>query len=103
MKVKIQSVHFTADQKLVEFIEKKMSKLTTFYDHILDTEVILDVEDRGGQVKEKIAKIAINVPGNKFFVKNERKTFEEAIDISVEELKKQLTKHKEKVKDHQAI
>ncbi len=102
MKVQIQSVHFTADQKLLDFIEKKLSKLETFFDHILDAEVILDVEDHGGQVREKIAKISINVPGNRIFVKNTRKTFEEAIDVSMQELSKQLTKHKEKLKEHKA-
>ena len=36
MKVEIQAVHFNADQKLKDFIEKKAEKLSTFHDRIID-------------------------------------------------------------------
>ena len=42
--VKIHSVHFDADKKLLNFIEERVNKLTKFYDHIIDAEVILKVE-----------------------------------------------------------
>ena len=35
MKLKVQSIHFDADQKLVDFIQEKVDKLLTFYDEII--------------------------------------------------------------------
>ena len=44
MKVKVQSIHFDADAKLINFIENKVDKLSHFYDQILDTEVFLRLD-----------------------------------------------------------
>ncbi len=44
MKVDIQSIHFTADYRLLDFITKKMEKVQTFYDGIKSTDVYLRVE-----------------------------------------------------------
>ena len=40
----VQSIHFDADQDLVNFIESKVSKLNQFYDRIIDSEVYLKVD-----------------------------------------------------------
>ncbi len=39
MNVKIQSVHFDADQKLVDYVSEKIEKLKTFHDRILKVDV----------------------------------------------------------------
>ena len=44
--IKVESVHFTADQKLVEFINERVGKLDTFFDHIVSTDVILKVDKK---------------------------------------------------------
>ena len=44
MKIQIQSLHFDADQSLKDFINKKLVKLETFYDRIIDSDVILSLE-----------------------------------------------------------
>ena len=44
MNVNIQTVHFDADSKLVEYIEKKISKLTQFHDRITKVDVYLKLE-----------------------------------------------------------
>ena len=41
MKVYTQSVNFTADQKLIDYVEKKMVGLEKFHDKIVDAEVFL--------------------------------------------------------------
>jgi len=43
MEVKINSVHFSPDKKLVDFVNKKVSKLDTFFDGIINAEVTLKV------------------------------------------------------------
>lgn len=97
MKIQTQSVHFDADVKLLEFIEKKVGKLQTFFDKIIDAEVFLRLE-KNGQVQDKIAEIKLNVPGSVLIAKESTKTFESSIDNSVAALKRQLIKRKEKMR-----
>ena len=75
MKLQIQSIHFDADQKLLEFVNKKSLKLETFHDKIIDGEVFLKV-DKDQHQENKIAEIKINIPGHSFFAKERSKTFE---------------------------
>jgi putative sigma-54 modulation protein len=97
MKVNIQSVHFDADQKLIDFIEGKVLKLTSQYDKIIETDVTLRI-DKATNNENKIAEIRLHVPGNDLYAKRQCKSFEEATDQSVDALKNQIIKHKEKQK-----
>ena len=49
MKVKVQSIHFDADRKLLDFVEDKVDKLSHYYEAIIGTEVFLrlDKSDAG--------------------------------------------------------
>lgn len=97
MKIKVQSIHFTADKKLLQFVEEKVDKLFVFYDQIIDSEVFLRL-DKSDTSENKIAEIKINTPGKILFAKEQCKTFEEATDTAVEALRRQITKHKEKLR-----
>ncbi len=97
MTVKIQSLHFDADKKLVEFIQERIDKLTHFYDGIITSDVILRV-DKSSEAENKVAEIKVHIAGNDLFAKKQCKSFEEAVDTSIEALKIQVKKHKEKVK-----
>ncbi|KAB2859006.1 MAG: ribosome-associated translation inhibitor RaiA [Flavobacteriales bacterium] len=94
--LKITSVHFDADKKLLEFIQEKVNKLGQYYDKIIDGDVILKV-DNNPTGENKVAEIKLSVPGNDIFAKKQCKTFEEATDLAVEALRRQLKKHKEKL------
>ena len=97
MKVNVQSVNFNADRKLIDFLENRMDKLETFYDKIISSDVYLKVENTS--VKEnKIVEIKLNVPRDKFIVKKQCKTFEEAVDSACSSLERKLIKRKEKMR-----
>ncbi len=95
MTIQTQAVHFSADKKLLIFIEKKLEKLNQFFDRILSAEVILKLEN-SGQIKSKIAEIKINLPGSVLFVKQDAISFEASVDSAVATLKRQLIKYKER-------
>ena len=97
MTVKIQSVHFDADKKLLEFIQERVDKLTHFYDDILRSDVILKIDNSSSQ-ENKVAEIKLHVPGNDLFVKRNCKSFEEAVDTGLDALRVQVKKHKEKLR-----
>jgi len=93
MQLKIQSVHFNADHKLETFIEDKLSKLSNHYDQIIGSDVILRLE-KSATRENKIAEIKLLIPGNDLFAKKQSKTFEEATDLAVDALKRQISKRK---------
>jgi putative sigma-54 modulation protein len=95
MKITVQSIRFTADKKLLSFIQKKADKLDTFYDHIISGEVYLKLENVEDEAN-KITEIKLMLPGTQLFAKEQCKTFEEAADLAVESLRKQISKHKQK-------
>jgi putative sigma-54 modulation protein len=97
MKLKIHSIHFDADQKLVDFVQEKVDKLDHFFDKIIDGEVFLRL-DKASNNENKIAEIRLNVPGSNLFAKKQSKSFEESTDIAVEALRRQVKKYKEKLK-----
>jgi putative sigma-54 modulation protein len=98
MKLQVHSIHFTADEKLLAFIQQKLSKLDQFYDRIVSGEVFLKL-DKGDKhnTHTKLLEIKINVPGAVLFVKETGKSFEEAVDLALDILKNQLKKFKEKI------
>jgi putative sigma-54 modulation protein len=100
MKLKINAVHFTADNTLVDFIQKKLNKLDHFYDRITGADVYLKLE-KGEKVDthKKLIEVNLHVPGKNIFVKEEGSTFEEATDIAIEVLTRQVKKVKQKQND----
>ncbi|MEX1192896.1 MAG: ribosome-associated translation inhibitor RaiA [Brumimicrobium sp.] len=96
MDIDIQSVGFTADQKLVNFINEKVEKLSHFFDRIVACEVYLRVEKKSVH-ENKLVEIKMNIPGKDLFAKKHCDSFEEATAEAVEALRKQIKKHKGKV------
>ena len=99
MKIQTQSVHFDADVKLLEFINKRISKLETYHDHIVSAEVYLRLENHG-QVHDKVAEVMIHIPGHTFIAKETFKAFEQSIDEASDSLKRQMVKYKERQRVH---
>ena len=69
MNVNIQTVRFSADTKLVEYVNRKLQKLTTFHDRIVKIDVYLKLDNVVHNIKDKIAEIRVQVPRHQFFVK----------------------------------
>ena len=99
MNVNIQTVRFDADTRLVEYINRKLEKLTTFHDRIIKVNVFLKLDNVVHTIKDKIAEIRVHVPGHDFFVKSTSKSFEgsfdDAFDSIVNPDKKEKNKNKQ--------
>jgi putative sigma-54 modulation protein len=96
MKLQVHSIHFNADQKLIDFIQKKVDKLETFYDRLTDGEVFLRLNNEG--IENKTVEIKLNVPGTQLFATEKARSFEAAADLASEALKIQLQKFKTKLR-----
>ena len=97
MNITVQSIRFDADRKLIEFIQRKVDKLDLFFDQIIDGECYLKLENVEDEAN-KITELKLNIPGNQLFAKGQAKSFEEAADLAVESLRRQINKHKTKTR-----
>lgn len=95
MNVKINAVKFRADEKLVSFVEEKVSKLDRHLPNALESEVTLKV-DKPESENNKQAEIRLVIKGNDLFASKQADTFEEAVMLTIDALKPQIEKIKDK-------
>ncbi len=95
MNVTISAIKFKADQKLETFITDKLEKLSKLHDGIIGSEVTLKL-DNTDKPENKEVDIRVKIRGNDAMASKVAKTFEEAGDLAIEAIKKQLVKSKEK-------
>ncbi len=98
MDIKMHSIRFDADEKLLSFIDTKVKKLPTVYDDIIGVEIFLRLDKDTSNRDNKLVEIKLDVKGQSVFAKKQCKTFEEATDLSIDALRKQLVKRKEKIR-----
>ncbi len=99
MNIQVNTVHFTADQKLIDFVNKKVAKLDTYFEGIIGAEIIMKVA-KPEAANNKVAEIKLSIPGSDYlFAEKQADSFEEAIDLAIEAIRRQLSKFKEKLKE----
>jgi putative sigma-54 modulation protein len=96
MTVNIHNVHFEADVKLIEHVNKKISKLQNHHDRIMNVDVFLKLDNVMHQIKDKVAEIRVTIPKHELFVKQSTKSFEESFDMALDSMLIQIKKVKEK-------
>lgn len=99
MDVKIKALHFSISEKLEKFTTKKVSKVIAKYDDIVSANVILKVIKPESNNNKEV-EIHLIAPGNELFAKKTASTFEEAIDLTIEAIKRQLEKQKFKTQNY---
>ena len=99
MEIKINAIHFEPTEKLQDFVNKKVLKLEKSLEDIKKVEVKLTVV-KPATALNKQASLAVNAAGTQIFVEKVCDTFEEAIDLCVDAMRVQLTKYKEKTRNH---
>lgn len=95
MQLTVNSVHFNADHKLIDFIKKKIDKLSSKNHDIIGGEVFLRLNNSSDKMN-KVTEIKLKVAGHDIFAKKESDSFEAAADLAVEALRRQLNKFKKK-------
>lgn len=98
MKVLTQAIHFKADSKLLDFIQKKLDKLELFYDRVIDAEVFLHVLNTSDK-ENKMVELKMRVPGETFMVKKTATSFEECIDLCADSMRRKLKAKNDRPKE----
>lgn len=96
MNVRIQTVRFEADNKLVDYVNNKLQKLETFHDRIIKVDVFLKLDNVVHTIKDKVAEIRVHVPKQNLFVKASSKSFEESFENAMDSIINQIKRKKEK-------
>lgn len=96
MIVHVQTLHFDADSKLIDYVNKKIQKLQQYHDRIIKVDVFLVLDNVVHTIKDKIAEIRVHVPKSDFFVKATSKSFEASFEEALEALIQQIKKKKQK-------
>ncbi|HYG18936.1 MAG TPA: HPF/RaiA family ribosome-associated protein [Ohtaekwangia sp.] len=100
MRLQVHSIHFDADRKLIHFIQKKLDKLDTFYDRLVDGEVFLRLNNEG--TENKTVEIKLRVPGSRLFAVEKARSFEAATGLAADALRMQLKKFKSRIRKGRA-
>lgn len=99
MKLNIQSIHFDADSKLLDFTQKKLDKLDQYFDRIESGDVFLRLE-KSETKANKLVEVKVLIPGSELFASKNAVSFEEAVEDATEAIRRQLKKTKEKLAAH---
>jgi putative sigma-54 modulation protein len=95
MNIQIQSVNFVADKQLKDFVNKKVDKLISINDSIINADVYLRV-DKPEAYDNKIVEIKLRSSDGGFFAKKQSNSFEKSTDLASQALRKQIIKNKQK-------
>lgn len=99
MNIKIQSIHFDADKKLLDFISKKLEKLEQFSDKIIDATVYLKLNNHKDKMN-KLVEVKLNLSNGMLFTEATSASFEAATEKVIETLKTQIKKRKEQLSEN---
>ena len=91
--INVKSLKFDADQKLLDYVEKKVGKLEKFFDNLGDIDVTLSLLP---DPDNKNARIQTRFPGEDLVIERNAKTFEEALTEAVDAMKEKIVRAKEK-------
>ena len=94
MEVKVKAIHFDVTEKLVAFINKQAEKLARHFDEITEMEVTLKVVKPETSMNKEAA-VKLTMPQHEdLYASKIADTFEEAVDLGIDALKRQLEKKK---------
>jgi len=91
--INVKSLKFNADEKLLEFIDKKVGKVEKFFDNLGDIDVTLSILP---DAENKNVKLQTRFPGEDLIVERQARTFEEAVTDAADALKERIVRAKEK-------
>ena len=95
MELRIQSVNFEASEQLKAFAQKKVNKLVKYTDDIIQSEMMMKVIKPDAPNNKKVS-VKLSIKSGESFASKTAGSFEEAIDLCMEALEKQIIRTKEK-------
>jgi putative sigma-54 modulation protein len=103
MEILIQAKKTAADPEMKAYAEAKLEKLARHFDHILEARMELGTEKNKSLENMKVAELTVHVTGrtgNILKAVQSASHMNEAVDLVIDKMDRQIRQHKEKLKDH---
>jgi putative sigma-54 modulation protein len=103
MEILIQAKKSAADPQIKAYAQAKLEKLARHFDHILQARMELDTEKNKSLENMKVAELTVHVTGrtgNILKAVQSASHMNEAVDLVIDKMDRQIRQHKEKLKDH---
>jgi putative sigma-54 modulation protein len=97
MKINIQTVHFSMNSNLQKYIEKRLSKLSLYYNRIVSVVLYLNLDNQSSQANKSV-EIRVNIPGDDVVVGKKSESFEKSLDMATSTAERMLKRRKEKAR-----
>ena len=91
--INVKSLKFDADQKLLDYVEKKVGKVEKFFDNLGDIDVTLSLSP---EPENKVVRLQTRFPGEDLVIERNAKTFEEAVTEAADAMKEKIVRAKER-------
>lgn len=96
MKFNIHGFHFDVNDEVRNYAVEKIGKLDKYYRNIIIADVKLEAEEGDTANVRYICTVQLEVPGDNIVAKQKGQDIHEVIDLVADELKRQISKKKEK-------
>ncbi len=96
MQISLTGQNIEITEALREYVHGKFDRVKRHFDHLIDVQVVLDVEKI-----DHHAEATISTRGKTIFAEARNENMYAAIDAMIDKLDRQVLKHKEKLRDHQ--
>jgi len=94
MQIRTTARHFDLTDDLKDFVEKHISKLQKFFDHIIDSHLILEMEK-----SRMTAELKLKVYGTVLTSKHKSFDMYDSVEKVIDKMQRQLKTYKGKLKD----
>jgi putative sigma-54 modulation protein len=96
MNLIIHGHHVEVTSAMRDYVSGKLERIRRHFDHVIDADVVLAVEDKLRQRAE----ITLRVRGNSLHAQAIDGDMYAAIDVLIDKLDRQVLRHKDRVKTH---
>jgi putative sigma-54 modulation protein len=103
MEILIQAKKSVADPQIKAYAQAKLERLARHFDHILEARMELGTEKNKSLENMKVAELTVHVSGrtgNILKAVQSAGHLNEAVDLVIDKMDRQIRQHKEKLKDH---
>ena len=100
----VQGKHIAVTPALRDYAEEKVGRVTRYFDHVQEAQVVLSVERRRGDVG-RAQVVEVTVRGDGVLLRGEEASEDmyASIDLVVEKLKKQIERYRSKFIDRRRL
>ena len=98
MEVKVQAIHFDASEKLVDFINRKAQRVARRFPNIIEIDFNLRVVKPETALNKEVIVRTVTPHEEDMVATKVADSFEEAVDLGLEAVERQLEKKKEQVR-----